>query len=376
MSDSHSYIFRYSFDKEDLQTYQGWPERYVKQPEVLAYLRHIVDRHDLRKDLQFNTALLRAHFDDENNVWEIETSRGNFTVRYLITALGLLSKSNVPDIPGLNTFEGEMYHSSQFPDHYDFSTKRVGVIGSGSTGVQIISAVSKSVGRLISFQRHPQYSVPAGDGPVSKEERAEINKNYDQIWDHVRNSVTAMGVNESTTPAMSVSAEERHRVFQEAWDKGNGFRFMFETFSDITTSEEANEAAASFIRGKIAEIVQDSEKRRMLTPHDLYARRPLCDPGYYQAFNQENVDIVHIGETPIVEITPKGIRTSAEEYELDVLILATGFDAVDGNFNRTTIQGRNGISLKEHWQYGPSSYLGVFVPGFPNMFMITGKSMN
>ncbi|KAK4941902.1 hypothetical protein LTR10_018232 [Elasticomyces elasticus] len=374
MSDSHSHIFRYSFDKEDLTAYQGWPERYVKQPQVLAYLQHIVERHDLRRDLQLETALLGAHFDEENNVWEVETSRGNFTVRYLITALGLLSKSNVPEIPGLDTFKGEMYHSSQFPDHYNFSTKRVGVIGGGSTGVQIITAVSKNVGRLISFQRHPQYSVPAGDEPISKEERDKINRDWDKIWDHVWNSITAMGVNESTTPAMSVSAEERHRIFQEAWDKGNGFRFMFETFSDITTSEEANEAAAAFIREKIAEIIKDTEKRRLLTPHDLYARRPLCDAGYYQAFNQENVDIVHLGETPIVEVTPNGIRTSAEEYELDALILATGFDAVDGNFNRTKIHGRHGTSLKEHWQYGPSSYLGVFVPGFPNMFMLTGPN--
>ncbi len=295
MSDSLSFVFRYSFDKEDLQTYQGWPEKYVKQPQVLAYLRHVVDRYNLRKDLQLNTALLGADFDDENNVWRVETSKGKVTVRYLITALGLLSKANVPDIPGLDKFKGELYHSTKFPDQYDFSTKRVGVIGAGSTGVQIITAVSKNVGRLISFQRHPQYSVPAGDGPVSENERAEINKNYDKIWDHAFNSVTSMGINESTTAATSVSAEERHRVFQEAWDKGNGFRFMFETFSDITTSPEANEAAAAFIREKIGDIVEDPEKRRMLTPHDLYARRPLCDAGYYQAFNRKNVDIVHIG---------------------------------------------------------------------------------
>ncbi len=326
--------------------------------------------------MQFGTELLGASFDEENDVWKIETSTGEtFTVRYFITALGLLSKSNYPDIKGLNTFKGELYHSAHWPKQYDFRGKRVGIVGSGSTGVQIITAISKDVGHLTCFQRHPQYSVPSGDRPLTKEERAEINANYDEIWNGVRTSMVAMGLNESAVPAMSVSEEERQRVFQEAWDKGNGFRYMFETFCDISYNEEANEAAAAFIRSKIAEIIKDPEKRRKLTPHDLYARRPLCDSGYYQVFNQDNVDIVHLQETPIMEITPKGIKTSADDYDLDVLILATGFDAVDGNFNRTRIHGRNGRSLKEHWQDGPTSYLGICVPGFPNMFTITGGYM-
>lgn len=376
MSDTESYLYRYSWDKEDLEKYP-WPEHYVKQPEVLKYLEHVVERHDLRKYMQFNTELESADWSDDKGRWTVQTSTGDtFTARYLVTALGLLSKTNYPDWPGIDSFKGEMYHTGKFPKSYDFSSKRVGVIGCGSTGVQCVTELGKpgKVKELVCFQRSPQYSVPSGDGPVSSEYRQSINSRYDDIWKQVKNSVVGFGFEESKIPTMSVSPEERERIFQEAWDKGNGFRFMFWTFCDLTYNKEANEAACAFIRSKIAETVKDPEKRRKLTPHDYYARRPLCDGGYYQVFNNDHIDIVDMKETPVTEITPTGIKTSdGALHELDVIIWATGFDAVDGNYTRVKIRGRNGESLKDHWADGPTSYLGVCVPNFPNMFMITGK---
>ena len=322
MSDTESYIYRYSWDKEDLINYE-WPEHYIKQPQALAYLQHVVERHNLRPYMQLGTEMRGAEYDEERNVWTIETSTNEtFTCHYLVTALGLLSKQNWPDIPGIKSFTGEMYHTGKWPNSHDFKGKKVGVIGNGSTGVQVITQLGKDneVGRLISFQRHPQYSVPSGDGPVSKEYRQKINDNYEEIWDQVRDSMVGFGFVESTVPCMSVSAEERQRKFQEAWDIGNGFRFMFWTFSDIATDPAANEEACKFIRSKIGEAVKDPEKARKLKPEEYYARRPLCDAGYYQQFNKENVDIVSLKEEPIEAITEKGIKTSKQEYELDVLI--------------------------------------------------------
>jgi cyclohexanone monooxygenase len=377
MSDTESYIYRFSWDNDDLQNYP-WPEHYVKQPEVLKYLEHLVERHDLRKHMQFNTELQSADWSDEKGRWVVQVSTGEtITARYMVTALGLLSKTNYPDWPGIQSFKGEMYHTGQFPKDYDFSSKRVGVIGCGSTGVQVITELGKhgKVKQLLCFQRHPQYSVPSGDGPVSPDYRASVNSRYEDIWKQVKNSIVAFGFEESKIPAMSVSPEERERVFQDAWDKSNGFRFMFATFCDITYNREANEAACDFVRSKIAEIVKDPEKRRKLTPHDYYARRPLCDGGYYQVFNSPNVDIVDMKETPVVEVTPTGIKTSdGTHHDLDVIIWATGFDAVDGNYTGVKIRGRNGENLKEHWADGPTSYLGVCVSKFPNMFMITGPN--
>ncbi|KIX08441.1 uncharacterized protein Z518_03097 [Rhinocladiella mackenziei CBS 650.93] len=377
MSDTESYIYRYSWDKEDLLQYQ-WKDHYVKQPEVLAYLGHVVERHDLRKYMQFNTELEDAQYDETNNIWIVQCSTGQtFTARYMVTALGLLSKTNYPSIPGIEKFPGEMYHTGKWPHSHDFTNKRVGIIGNGSTGVQVITAVAKEVKQLVCFQRTPQYSVPSGDGPVSKEYRDSVNSRYDEIWAQVRNSAVAFGFEESKIPTMSVSAEERERIFEDAWQHGNGFRFMFWTFNDLTTSEEANEEACKFIRKKISQIVQDPDKARKLTPHDFYARRPLCDAGYYEQFNRPNVDIVDLKETPIERITEKGIVTSdGTEHELDVIIFATGFDAVDGNYTRIAIKGRGGESLRDHWAAtgGPTTYLGMFVPGFPNLFMITGPN--
>jgi cyclohexanone monooxygenase len=375
LSDTESFVYCYSFDKALLQEWQ-WDTRYVTQPQVLSYLNHVADRLDLRRDIEFNTGVTGARFDEKRNLWEIQTDTDKtVTARYLITALGLLSATNVPNIKGIESFQGKQYHTGAWPEGVDFKGKRVGVIGTGSTGLQVITALAPQASHLTVFQRSPQYSVPVGNGPVTKEYVQSVKQNYDQIWKDVRSSVVAFGFKESSVPAMSVSEEERRAVYQKAWERGGGFRFMFETFCDIATDEAANETAAAFIRGKIAEIVKDPETARKLTPTDLYAKRPLCDSGYYAIYNRDNVSLVDVKANPIAEITPKGIKTSdGVEHELDVLIFATGFDAVDGNYTRIDLRGRNGKTIKDKWKAGPTSYLGVASADYPNLFMILGPN--
>ncbi|KAL6248456.1 hypothetical protein RBB50_004711 [Rhinocladiella similis] len=374
MSDTESFVYRYSWDKEDLLTYP-WSHYYVKQPEVLKYLEHVVERHDLRRDMQFNTEVLSADWEEASQKWRVELSTGETVhVRYLVTALGLLSKANYPDIPGLDTFQGVKCHTAAWPRDLDLTGKRVGVIGCGSTGVQVITDIAPKVSSLISFQRHPQYSVPSGDRPVEAGYRERINENYDEIFQQVKNSIVGFGFVESTVPFDSVtSPEEREAIFERLWKQGNGFKFMFDGFCDIATNRAANEAACAFIRKKIAQIVRDPEKARKLQPHDHYARRPLCDGGYFEQFNLPHVDVVQLQETPITRITPAGIETTAGLHELDVIVFATGFDAIEGNYNRIRIRGRGGLTLKDYWTpNGPTAYLGVSVPNFPNLLMITG----
>lgn len=373
LSDTETYLYCYSWDHELLQDWEI-RTRYVEAPRILEYLEHVADRYDLRRNMQFETGVTAAHFDEERSLWRVTTDRGEtFTAKYLVTALGLLSATNVPAIAGRESFAGEQYHTGDWPRGVSFDGKRVGVIGTGSTGIQVITKVAPQAKHLTVFQRSPQYSVPIGNGPLPADEEVAIKRDYDRIWRDAKNSLVAFGLNESKVPAMSVSDEERQAVFQKAWDKGGGFRFMFETFSDIATDATANEAAAAFIRSKIAKIVKDPDTARKLTPHDYYAKRPLCDSGYYATYNRDNVSLVDVKATPITEITPRGVRTAdGVEHELDMLIFATGFDAVDGNYTKIDLRGRGGERISEHWKQGPTSYLGTTVANFPNMFMILG----
>ncbi|KAK5444366.1 hypothetical protein LTS15_010481 [Exophiala xenobiotica] len=380
MSDTESFLYRFTWDIEDLKQYP-WSNHYVKQPEVLKYLEHVVERHNLRRFMQFNTSLVSAAWDDASKTWlcQIKTKGSEeqtpVRARYLITALGLLSRQNLPDIDGLESFKGEFSHTGSWKQGLVTAGKRVGVIGSGSTGVQVVTELGPQVKSLISFQRHPQYSVPSGDGRIEPGYRESINSNYETIVEDNQKSVCGFGFQESTRSFGSYTPEEREQIFEELWRKGNGFRFMFGGFNDLTINREANNAACDFIKRKIALTVKDPEKARKLMPTEPYARRPLCDGGYYQQFNRENVHVVDLRETPIIKITPNGILTAdGTEHELDVIIFATGFEAVDGNYTGLKIQGRNqGETLADHWRStGPRSYKGVSVAGFPNLFLVTG----
>ncbi|CAI7564699.1 unnamed protein product [Penicillium bialowiezense] len=357
MSDTESYLYRYSWDKEDLQTYP-WTHHYVYASDILAYLQHIVEKHRLRQYMQFETEMKSAIWSEETQKWDI-TCSGGLTVhaRYLVNSLGLLSKVHYPNIAGLSSFSGDLVHTARWPEMLELRGKKVGIIGNGSTGTQVMTAIAPIVGHLKSFQRHPQYSVPSGQRPIEKEYRDKINNNYDKIWDNVWSSSVGFGVHESEKKTMEASPEERQRAFQDVWDQGN----------------DANEEACKFIRGKIDEIVQDPRKANILKPKDLYARRPLCDSGYYQIFNRDNVDVIDLQATPIEEIVPQGIKTSdGTIHELDTLIFATGFDAFEGNYMRINITGRNGKNIHEHWKNGPTAFGSVACSGFPNMFIVAG----
>ena len=373
LSDSETEVYCYSFDKALLQE-RDFDSSYVNQPKILGYLNHVTERFDLRRSMQFNTGISASHFDEARKLWVVKTEQGTtHTARFLITALGLLSVINYPNIPGRDSFKGEMFHTGKFPRDVSFAGKRVGVIGTGSTGLQVNTAIAPLVGHLTVFQRSPQYSVPVGNRPISKERLTEIKQNYDQIWEHVFSSMTGFAFPESNTPTFSVSPEEREAIYEKAWQKGGGFNYMFGTFNDIAVDAAANEEASSFIRRKIAQIVKDPETARKLTPTDLYARRPLCDSGYYEIFNRSNVSLVDCKASPITEIRPNGIVTAdGTLHELDMIIFATGFDAVDGNYKVMDLRGRNGVSMKEHWQDGATGFMGTMTAGFPNMFMVLG----
>jgi cyclohexanone monooxygenase len=375
LSDTESHVYRFSFDR-DLLLDGTWKHTYITQPEILEYLEDVVDRFDLRRHFRFGTEVKSATYLEDEGLWEVTTGGGAmYRAKYVVNAVGLLSAINVPNLPGIDTFEGETIHTAAWPEGKSLAGRRVGVIGTGSTGQQVITALAPEVEHLTVFVRTPQYSVPVGKRPVTSQQINEIKADYENIWTQVKGSGVAFGFEESTISALSVSEEERRRIYEEAWEQGGGFRFMFATFGDIATDEEANETAASFIRSKIGQIIEDPETARKLTPTGLYARRPLCDDGYFQVFNRPNVEAVAIKENPIREVTAKGVVTEdGVLHELDVIVFATGFDAVDGNYRRMKILGRNGLNINDHWDGQPTSYLGVSTANFPNWFMVLGPN--
>ena len=373
MSDTESYLYRYSWDQDDLQKYP-WSRRYLYQPEILAYLRHMVERHGLRKHMRLGVEMKAAKWDDNAQQWIVSCLTGDvFAARYLINSLGVLSRPRYPDIPGRTSFAGRVVHTSRWPDDLSLANKRVGVIGNGSTGVQVLTAIAPLVGELKSYQRHPQYSVPSGQGPISEDNRKAINGDYEAIWDRVRDSYVGFGITESNRKTMEADPAERDAAFQEAWDAGNGFRFMFGAFGDLAVDRCANEEACKFIRRKIGGLVKDPRKADILKPRQLYARRPVCDSGYYSIFNRDNVDVIDLMANPIAKILPEGIAMSdGTVHGLDVLVFATGFDAVVGSYQRVAITGRDGKTLSYHWENGPTAYGAVACSGFPNMFLVSG----
>lgn len=372
-SDTEVNAYCYLSDKELFEEWK-WTERYPRQKEILAYLNHVTDRYDLRRSIKFQTRVVKTEFNEETGRWELETSTGeHYTAQFVIEGVGLLSSTNYPDFPGEKSFKGEIYHTARWPhEPVDFTGKRVGVIGTGSSGTQVIVEVAPAADELFVFQRTPQYCVPAQHAPLDPDKMKRIIDDFDGYRESVLTSITSFGFDESPVPAMSVSAEEREAVFEEAWRQGNGFRFMFASFSDIGVDPEANKAATDFLKRKMAEIVKDPETLRVLTPTDLWAKRPLCNDGYYETFNRDNVTLVDVKAHPIIEVTEKGIRTDNAEYELDIIVFATGFDAVSGMYLKIDQTGRGGLTLQEKWADRPRTTYGMMTAGFPNMFMIYG----
>ncbi len=371
--DTEAAVYCYSFDPQLFRDWR-WSERYPRQVEVLAYLNAVADKHDLKRSIHFETRIVRAQWDEAAALWRLSTAAGeHFSARYVFEGVGLLSSTNVPDFAGMENFKGEIHHAARWPaGGVNLAGKRVAVIGTGSTGIQIVSEIAPEVAHLHVLQRTPQYVVPLGLSPFPADKRARMDADRSAFVEWALDSASVFGLEESTTPAMSVSAEERTRIYERAWTKGGGFGFMLETFGDIIVSKEANDTATDFIRAKIHAIVKDPAVAAKLSPHDLYAKRPLAVDGYYETFNRDNVTLVDVKAAPIIALTETGIRTTAQEIPVDVIIFATGFDAVTGNYLKIETIGRHGRRLQDKWADGPHGFIGMTIADFPNLFMIFG----
>lgn len=371
--DSESYYYSYSFSPE-LEQDWVWSERYPEQPEIMRYLGHVAERFDLMRDIQLDTRVVAARFDAAGDRWLIETAAGErFSAQFLITAVGCLSTANMPGIEGIEGFAGEVYHTGQWPHGgVDFSGKRVGQIGTGSTGIQAAPVMAETAEQLVVFQRTANYSVPARNGTMTEAQQREIKANYAAIREKVRSTTNAHPWDVAPESALDLSDEERRARYEAAWEKG-GLRFRA-AVRDMLTDPAANETAAEFIRGKIRQIVHDPAIAERLTPrdHPFAAKRPPIDTNYFETFNRDNVTLVDLRATPIERIEPGGVRTSEALWALDVLVFATGFDAMTGPLLALNLQGDGGCTLREAWRAGPRTYLGLQIPGFPNLFTITG----
>jgi cyclohexanone monooxygenase len=371
--DVESMDYSYSFS-EELQQEWRWTERYAAQPEILRYANHVADRFDLRRDIQFETRVRSAVFDEASRRWTVETDRGDrVSARFCIMATGCLSEPQVPDFKGLETFEGKWYHTGQWPhEGVDFTGLRVGVIGTGSSAIQSIPIIAQQATHLFVFQRTPNYSMPAQNAPLDPEYERWVKEHYADFRRQARESRVGFVVERSGDSALAVPAAEREREYEKRWRRG-GLGFSA-AYTDLLVSQDANDTAAEFFRAKIRSIVRDPAVADLLCPRDypLGTKRLCVDTGYYATFNRDNVTLVDVRTAPIEAITPKGVRTRKAEYAVDALVFATGFDAMTGALLDIDIRGRGGRRLREEWAAGPRTYLGLAIAGFPNLFTITG----
>lgn len=372
--DSESICYNYSFS-EELYKEWSWSSRYPEQPEILRYLNYVADKFDLRPGIQFNTHVISAIYDEDTNRWQIQTDQGDLvSAKYLITGVGCISTANIPNIKGLDNFEGEWYHTGHWPhEKVDFTGKRVGVIGTGSSGIQSIPVIAKEAKHLTVFQRTPQFSVPAKNHSYTPELLQKSKENYHEIRHIMRNTKAGMVMYYGEKSVLDDTPEERQKVLEAAWEKG-GWAIL-SAYNDLLINEEGNKLVVEFVCSKIREIVKDPEIAGKLMPDHYYGtKRAIIDTDYFETYNRENVSLVDVKKATIEEITSKGIRTSDDEYELDSIVFATGFDGMTGSLFKIDIRGRNSVSLKEKWDNGAKTrtYLGLTTVGFPNLFMLTG----
>ena len=371
MSVDYSYGF-----SEEVQQEWSWSEQFAAQPEILAYANFVADRLDLRKNFRFETRVTSAIWDDGAQLWRATTDQGEvLEAPFCIMATGPLSVPKDPDIPGIDRFKGELYRAQKWPhEEVSFAGKRVGIIGTGSSGIQIVQEVGRKAGELFVFQRTPSWTLPMRNHDLSDDYIAEMKKHYPAMREAMRMNPTGGTRPISTRPYFSLPPSQRQDVMEHAWQDG-GHTFLA-CFSDLLSNEEANDQVADFVRGKIGEIVEDPKTAEALKPrgYPIFARRPCLDTEYYETYNLPNVHLVDCLEHGSVEITETGVRTEAGETELDVLIFATGYDALTGALLAFDVRGRDGRRLKDKWKDGPRSYLGMLVEGFPNMISISGPN--
>src|SRR3984957_9992200 len=372
--DVESMQYSYSFSDE-LQQEWNWSERYAPQPEILRYANHVADRFNLRSDIQLDTRVDRAVFDESANAWEVTTSDGKtVAAQYVVLATGCLSNARMPDIKGLAGFQGKVYHTGQWPhEPVNFTGQRVGVIGTGSSGIQSVPVIAEQASHLTVFQRTANFSIPARNAALTPEERQAFRSNYPEIRRVAREEArNGIYTDFPDRGALDDGDNERRARYESRWDRG-GLTFM-SVYNNLVLDKAANDTAADFVREKIAEVVKNPETARLLQPnnHPIGSKRICVDTDYFAAFNRPNVTLVDIKSNPIQQILPNGVRTEGRHYEVDALVLATGFDAMTGSVARIDIRGRNGQTLNQKWAEGPKTYLGVMSAGFPNLFIITG----
>jgi|SRR6266478_4945853 len=366
--------YSYTFSKELEQDWQ-WSEQYSSQPELEAYANHVADRFDLKRDIRFGTRVTAMRFDEETDRWSVVTNQGDHvTGQYCVMATGCLSVPKEIDLPGIDNFKGKIYRTSLWPKGgVDFTGKRVGEIGTGSSGIQSIPVIAEQAAHLTVFQRTAAFSMPSQNGPTDPAKVKAWFDNRDKYHQQQRQSAFGLVMSDiAPRSAHDVSDEERRRLYEERWERGG--LGIIGTFYDLLTDQKANDTAAEFVREKIRGLIEKPELAKKLLPygHPIFTKRPCVDSGYFGTFNRDNVTLVDLREEPLETVTETGIRAGGTDYDFDILVLAIGFDAMTGALCNIDIRGRSGVSLKERWSDGPGTYLGLAVAGFPNMFLITG----
>ena len=372
--DVESMQYSFSFS-EDLQQEWRWGERFASQPEILAYARHVAERFELRRDIQFGCSVSAACYDEATALWEIATDKGErLRARFCIMATGCLSAARVPDLPGLESFNGTNYHTGQWPhEGVDFTGKRVGVIGTGSSGIQCIPMIAQQASHLNVFQRTPNFSIPAGNAPMDDDYERAWKDNYPALRRKAREDTASGTIYEkSTRKGYETSHEERQQEYGRRWQRGGG-NFMH-AFNDLLLDRRSNDTAADFVRARIRSIVRDPAVADRLSPtdHPIGTKRICIDTDYYETYNRDNVTLVDVRKAPIERITATGVQTRDAHYGLDSIVFATGYDAMTGALLGINISGRGGETLAHAWQAGPKTYLGLMTAGFPNLFTVTG----
>ncbi|MEV6777058.1 flavin-containing monooxygenase [Streptomyces syringium] len=372
--DVESTAYSFSFSPELDQEWE-WSERYATQPELLRYLHHVADRFDLRKDVVLHTRVTRAVYDEDTHIWQVTTDTGEtVTTRFVVLATGCMSAVKEPGIPGVDTFAGQALHTADWPhEGVDLTGRRVAVIGTGCSGVQAIPLLAEQATGLTVFQRTPVYALPALNRPLTAEETAAFKARYPEFRAAQRKSRGGTVFELPTQSALEVDEAERTAAYEAGWDSGL-LSGLLRTYTDILADRAANETVAEFVRSKIRSIVTDPETAETLSPRTFPfgTKRPCLDTGYYATYNKPHVGVVDLARTPIVEITPRGVRTSEREHAVDVIVFATGFDAMTGSQVAVDIVGKGGTTLREKWAAGPRNHLGLLSAGFPNLFTIIG----
>ena len=372
--DSESETYGYSFSKELLQEWD-WKEHYSGQPENERYLNYVADKFDLRRDIQFRSRVTAAVYDEDRRGWTVTLENGErFSTRFLVTAIGPLSTPTLPRIEGIESFKGQSFHTARWPkEKVDLAGKRVAVIGTGATGVQTIQTIAGEVGHLTVFQRTPNWCAPLHNGKIDAETQKRIKAAYPEMFARCQETFACFIHTPDPRGAFEVSDEEREAFYEKLYAE-RGFGIWQGNFRDILTDRAANKTISDFVARKIRERVKDQRIADKLIPknHGFGTRRLPLETFYYEVYNRDNVELVDITETPIERITPEGIRTSEKDYAFDIIIFATGFDAITGAFDRIDLRGTDGARLKDKWKHGPETYLGLMVEGFPNMMMLMG----